>query len=134
LECAIEQQFFEFSITVEVTEQAYRFLIPWILGWLVRIIVIFSNNSMLSLFSITERKTTFKFLQNIFYKNSFYKPGNTKGGFDWFGISCMAIDNFYFYLQNILIQTSQTGGQWYRDTSPFSIPCINYLRAVPYKL
>ncbi len=23
-------------------------------------------------------------------------------------------------------QTSQTGGQQYSDTSPFSIPCINY--------
>jgi hypothetical protein len=32
-------------------------------------------------------------------------------------------DNFCFYLQNKLIQTSQTGGQWYSDTSPFSIPC-----------
>jgi hypothetical protein len=31
----------------------------------------------------------------------------------------MTTDNFCFYLQNILIQT---GGQWYSDTSPFSIP------------
>jgi hypothetical protein len=29
---------------------------------------------------------------------------------------------FCLYLQNRLIQTSQTGGQWYSDTSPFSIP------------
>jgi hypothetical protein len=36
----------------------------------------------------------------------------------------MTTDNFCFYLQNRLIQTSQTGGQWYSDTSPFSIPCI----------
>jgi hypothetical protein len=48
---------------------------------------------------------------------------NTKGGsitvpFDWFGISCMTTDNFGFYLQNRLIQTSQTGGQPYSDTSP----------------
>jgi hypothetical protein len=43
--------------------------------------------------------------------------------FDWFGISCMTTDNFCFYLQNRLIQTSQTGGQRYSDTSPFSIPC-----------
>ncbi len=43
--------------------------------------------------------------------------------FDWFGIRCMTTDNFYFYLQNRLIQTSQTGGQPYGDTSPFSIPC-----------
>ncbi len=27
--------------------------------------------------------------------------------FDWFGISCMAIDNFCFYLQNRVIQTSK---------------------------
>ncbi len=53
------------------------------------------------------------------------QPGNTKGGkyhctidllFDWFGFSCLTTDTFCFYLQNILIQTSQTGGQWYRDT------------------
>jgi len=35
----------------------------------------------------------------------------------------MITDNFCFYLQNRLIQTSQRGGQWYSDTSPFSIPC-----------
>jgi hypothetical protein len=35
----------------------------------------------------------------------------------------MTTDNFCFYLQNRLIQTSQTGGQQYSDTSPFSIPC-----------
>jgi hypothetical protein len=34
----------------------------------------------------------------------------------------MTTDNFCFYLQNRLIQTSQTGGHWYSDTSPFSIP------------
>jgi hypothetical protein len=38
----------------------------------------------------------------------------------------MATDNFYIYLKNRLIQTSQAGGQWYSDT-PFSIPCIGYL-------
>ncbi len=59
-------------------------------------------------------------------------PGNTKGGsttvmFDWLGISCKTSDNSCFYLQNRLIQTSQTGGQWYSDTSPFSIPWAHYL-------
>jgi len=34
----------------------------------------------------------------------------------------MTTDNFCFYLQNRLIQTSQTGGQQYSDTSSFSIP------------
>ncbi len=37
----------------------------------------------------------------------------------------MTTDNFHFYLQNRLIQTGQTGGQLYSDTSPFSVPCIN---------
>jgi hypothetical protein len=36
----------------------------------------------------------------------------------------MTTENFCFYLQNRLIQTSQTGGQQYSDTSPFSIPCF----------
>jgi hypothetical protein len=45
--------------------------------------------------------------------------------FDWFGISCMTTDNFCFYLQNRLIQTGRTGGEWYSDTSPFSIPYSN---------
>jgi hypothetical protein len=33
--------------------------------------------------------------------------------FDWFGISCMTTDNICFHLQNRLIQTSETRGQWY---------------------
>jgi hypothetical protein len=37
----------------------------------------------------------------------------------------MTTDNFCFYLQKRLIQASQTGGQRYSDTSPFSIPCLN---------
>jgi hypothetical protein len=39
----------------------------------------------------------------------------------------MTTDNFCFYLQNRLIQNSQTGGQQYSDTSPFSIPCLSNL-------
>jgi hypothetical protein len=34
----------------------------------------------------------------------------------------MTTDKFCFYLQNRLIQTSQTGGQLYGDAFPFSIP------------
>jgi hypothetical protein len=37
----------------------------------------------------------------------------------------MTPDNSCFYLQNRLIQTSQTGGQWYSNTYPFSIPWQN---------
>jgi hypothetical protein len=37
----------------------------------------------------------------------------------------MTTDNFCFYLQNRLIQTSQSGGQQNSDTSPFSIPWIH---------
>ncbi len=46
--------------------------------------------------------------------------------FDWFGISCLTTDNFCFCLQNRLIQTGQTGGQLYSDTSPFSVPWIHW--------
>jgi hypothetical protein len=49
--------------------------------------------------------------------------GNTKGGSNTVPLtSCLTTDNFCFYLQNRLIQTSQTGGQLYSDTSPLSIP------------
>ncbi len=46
--------------------------------------------------------------------------------FYWFEISCMTTGNFCFYFQNRLIQTSQTGGQWYSDASRFSNPCLYY--------
>ncbi len=64
------------------------------------------------------------------------KPGNTKGGSITVPLtSCLTglelavsqLTIFAFYLQNRLIQTSQTGGQWYSDTSPFSIPWKNAL-------
>jgi hypothetical protein len=42
----------------------------------------------------------------------------------------MTTDNFCFYLQNSLIQTSQTGGQCDSDTSTFSIPGGRY-QALP---
>jgi hypothetical protein len=42
----------------------------------------------------------------------------------------MTTDNFCFYLKNRLIQTSQSGGQQYGDTSPFSIPCGLYYKHV----
>ncbi len=37
---------------------------------------------------------------------------------------------FCFYLQNRLIQTSQTGGQQYSDTFPYSIP---WARCIPFE-
>ncbi len=37
----------------------------------------------------------------------------------------MTSNNCCFDLQNRLIQTSQTGGQWYRDNPPFSIPWLD---------
>ncbi len=45
-------------------------------------------------------------------------------------ISCMPTGNFWFYLQNRLNQTSQTGGQPYSDTSPFSIPWLRAWAAI----
>jgi hypothetical protein len=62
------------------------------------------------------------------------ESGNTKKGkyhctiellFDWFGLVCFANKNKNCQLSYSLFQTSQTGGQWYSDTSPFRIPCRN---------
>ncbi len=46
----------------------------------------------------------------------------------------MTNDTFCFYLKNKLIQTNQTGGQWYSDTSPFSIPRSLYKVQVDKKI
>ncbi len=43
--------------------------------------------------------------------------------FDWFGLVRFANKNKNFQLSYSWFQTSQTGGQWYSDTSAFSIPC-----------
>jgi hypothetical protein len=40
------------------------------------------------------------------------------------GNSSMKTEKFCFYLLNRLIQTGQTGGQWY--SVPFSIPCFQH--------
>jgi hypothetical protein len=42
----------------------------------------------------------------------------------------MTTDNFCFYLQNRLIQTSQTGGQWYSDIPPLVFPGLTQDRAL----
>jgi hypothetical protein len=44
----------------------------------------------------------------------------------------MTTEHFCFYLHR-LIQASQTGGQWYSDTSPFSIPCEIWTLPVNYE-
>jgi len=41
---------------------------------------------------------------------------------DLFGLACFANKNRNCKLSYNWFQTSQTGGQWYSDTSPFSIP------------
>jgi hypothetical protein len=74
-----------------------------------------------------QKMTSFKGHRNLIYieagKHSREKYHCTVDlRFDWFGISCMTTDRFCFYLQNRLIQTVQTGGQLYSDTSPFSVP------------
>jgi hypothetical protein len=46
----------------------------------------------------------------------------------------MTTHNFCVYLQKRLIQTGQIGGQWYSDTSPFSIPWHNYLSIMRWKV
>ncbi len=52
------------------------------------------------------------------------KSGNTKGGSITVPLTSYLTENynFCFYLQNRLIQTSQTGGQWYSETSPLVFP------------
>ncbi len=59
------------------------------------------------------------------------QSGYTKGGqyhytvdplCDCFGLACFANKNKTCPLSCSWFQTSQTGGQWYSDTSPFSIP------------
>jgi hypothetical protein len=69
---------------------------------------------------------------SIVSKSRLVEQGTLKGKYhctvdllcDCFGINCMTINNFRFYLQNRLIQTGQTGGQLYSDTSPFSVSWI----------
>ncbi len=85
----------------------------------------------------------------LYCSSNYFRQGILKGGkyhctvdllFDWLKISRITTDNFCFYLQNRLIQTNQTGGQQYSDTSPFSIPCFRatmkllYLRLLSAKI
>ncbi len=44
--------------------------------------------------------------------------------FDWFGLVCFENKNKNRQLPYSWLQTSQTGGQRYSDTSPFSIPWL----------
>ncbi len=44
----------------------------------------------------------------------------------WFGLVCFANKNKNCQLSYSQFQTSQTGGQWYSDTYPFSIPCTEH--------
>ncbi len=41
----------------------------------------------------------------------------------------MTTDIFCFYLQNRLIQTSQTGGQWYNDTPLMKVTTVTGTQA-----
>jgi len=73
-------------------------------------------------------------LSRVHYSRINLKSGNTKGGsitepltFCLTGLESAVwqLPIFIFYLQNRLIQTSQTGGPQYNDASPFSTPCLN---------
>ncbi len=44
----------------------------------------------------------------------------------------MTTDKFCFHLQNRQIQTSQTGGQWYSDTSPLVFPGKGHMFVFPW--
>jgi len=66
---------------------------------------------------------------HIFMSGIWVQAGNTKRGSITVpltscltGIESCQLTFFCFYLQNRRIQTSQTGGQWYKDTSPLVLP------------
>jgi len=95
------------------------------------------RSELLASFSIREttapRKISLKGLLLQGEKKNILSPGNTKGEkdhctiellFDWFGLVCFANKNKNCPLSYSRFQTSQTGGQWYSDTSPFSFPCF----------
>jgi hypothetical protein len=46
--------------------------------------------------------------------------------FDWFGLVCFESKNKNSQQSYSRFQASQTGGQWYSYTSPFSIPWSKY--------
>ncbi len=52
--------------------------------------------------------------------------------FDWFRLVCFANKNKNCQSSYSWFQTSQTGGQWYSDISPFSVPCHNASLFVTY--
>jgi hypothetical protein len=65
------------------------------------------------------------------FMSSWTQPWNTKGGkhhctidllFDWFVLVCLTNKNKNCQLSYSWFQTSQTGGQWYSDTSPLVFP------------
>jgi hypothetical protein len=67
---------------------------------------------------------------SVTVNKTWHSPGNTKWGsitvlnllFDWFGLVCFANKNKNCQLSFSWFQTSQTGGQRYRDTSPLAFP------------
>ncbi len=52
--------------------------------------------------------------------------------FDWFGLVCFTNRNKNFQLSYSRFQTSQTEGQQYCDTFPFSIPWLYYHHVSPF--
>jgi hypothetical protein len=88
-----------------------------------------SNTQILQLF-------TNKFNQKLFTKdiNQFVRSREYLRGkyhctidllFDWFGLTCFANKNKNCHLSYSCFETSQTGVQWYSDSSPFSIPWLD---------
>ncbi len=81
-----------------------------------------------------KQKLAKKIHSTIFHQTALarFEPGNTKGGSITVPlISCSTglksavrqLTIIVFICINRVIQTSQTGGRLYSDTSPFSIPC-----------
>jgi len=88
----------------------------------------YSKNAWVKVWDLAHWQNT-----RLIFQRSRVQAGNTKGGsitvllttcLTVLDLSVLLIKNKYCQLSYSWFQTSQTGGQWYSDTSPFSIPCI----------
>jgi hypothetical protein len=100
------------------------------------LLICFAKNTQVSLFINGHfQLTPFPFLPYTpsltpLIRCSLY-PRNTKGGVSldcwpplWFGLVCFENKNKNCQFSCNWFKTSQTGGQWYSDNSPFSFPCF----------
>ncbi len=95
-------------------------------NWLLKNLLFHSIGLHHPLDGITNHKyDLLRFLTTICFSREYWRGKNhctIDHLFDWFGLVCFANKNTNCQLSYSWFQTSQTGGQRYSDTSPFSIP------------